>query len=108
MYMNEDGELVVKLINVEFEYKDIDRELTKTTIIEIKLGSTLDEITEEIGEPNGWHGSGRLSPYYLLKKEPFKKQQYAILIFQYLDEGEKLDSIVLVDAFGVVKVLKSL
>ena len=107
--MNTDKEeLIVKVINWELEYEVIERELTKTDFMEIEIGSTFDEIVEKIGKPNGWIGSGMLSPYYSIKKEKFQKQQYIILFFRYLNEDNRLKKMILVDDSKELEVLKNI
>lgn len=49
------------------EYTTFDRTLTLEDFESIQLGSSLDEIEGILGEPNGWTGSGILSPFYVLQ-----------------------------------------
>lgn len=49
------------------EYTIFDRTLTLEDFESIQLGSSLDEIEGILGKPNGWTGSGILSPFYVLQ-----------------------------------------
>lgn len=62
----EDGITVIGVAGWELEYTASDRTLTVEDFEDIELGSSLDEIQDMLGEPDGWVGAGILSPVYVL------------------------------------------
>jgi len=90
---NVKDEIIMKTVyNFNVEHKEIDRELTRESFHDIKYGSSLIEIEEIFGEPNGWLGTGVLAPYYSLEDK-----EYAILRFKNPFISEDLKSIELVN-----------
>lgn len=77
-------------------YEYIDRKLTLNDFTDIKLGMTLKEIEEIIGEPNGLCGWGIVSPYYQLSDGS------CIVLWIGFEESSVLTSIRIVDMSGRV------
>lgn len=59
--------MVIRVDGWDMEYTISDRKLTVEDFENIELGSSLNEIESKLGEPDGWVGSGILSPVYVLK-----------------------------------------
>lgn len=59
--------MVIRVDGWDMEYTVSDRKLTVEDFECIELGSSLNEIESKLGEPDGWVGSGILSPVYVLK-----------------------------------------
>ena len=74
-------------------YEHFDRILTEEDFGFLKKGMSLNEIKAKVGEPNGWVGSGIISPIYELENK-----NYIILIFGV--KYEKLQSAKIVDKIG--------
>ncbi|MDR2599577.1 MAG: hypothetical protein LBC73_04805 [Oscillospiraceae bacterium] len=55
---------MIKVYNFDVEYKESNLELSEEFFLNIESGSSLIELTESLGEPNGWIGTGILAPYY--------------------------------------------
>lgn len=77
-------------------YEYIDRSLTLNDFTNIKLGMTLKEIEEIIGEPNGLCGWGIVSPYYQLSDGS------CIVLWIGFEESSVLTSIRILDMSGRV------
>lgn len=105
--MFDESEVLAMVEGNEEDYEDIDRVLTKADFMNIELGSTMEEIEEQIGKPNGWIGSGIPCPYYSIKRDLLKKQQYVILIIRPVDGASRLKKMILVDDSKKLEVLKS-
>ena len=63
----EDGKGIIRVGGWDVEYTISDRELTVQDFENIEIGSSLQEIADELGDPDGWTGSGILRPFYVLK-----------------------------------------
>ena len=99
---NEKGVVVMKAVNnFDVECKEIDRKLTKEDLLIIEFGSSFESIEVQIGEPNGWIGSGVLAPYYCVGKE-----KYAIFRFNNPFIYEDLRQIDIVNDTTVLEVIK--
>lgn len=59
--------MVIRVDGWDMEYTISDRKLTVEDFESIELGSSLSEIESKLGEPDGWVGSGMLSPVYVLE-----------------------------------------
>lgn len=59
--------MVIRVDGWDMEYTVSDRKLTVEDFESIELGSSLNEIESKLGKPDGWVGSGILSPVYVLK-----------------------------------------
>lgn len=58
--------MVIRVDGWDMEYTVSDRKLAVEDFECIELGSSLNEIESTLGEPDGWVGSGMLSPVYVL------------------------------------------
>jgi hypothetical protein len=99
MVINEDGTVTIR--NSDEYYKAIDRELTVEDFRNLQPGCSLDEVEELFGEPNGWIGSGILSPYYYVRSGEF-----AILAFRYPVASKDLEGVEIVNATDTVEGLE--
>lgn len=63
----ESDKMVIRVDGWDMEYTVSDRKLTVEDFECIELGSSLNEIESKLGEPDGWVGSGILSPVYVLE-----------------------------------------
>lgn len=59
--------MTIRVGGWDMEYAVSDRKLTVEDFENIPLGSSLDDIESQLGEPDGWVGSGILSPFYVLQ-----------------------------------------
>ena len=57
----------IQVAGWDMEYTISDRKLVKEDFEDIEPGSSLSEIEEKFGEPDGWAGSGILWPVYVLE-----------------------------------------
>jgi hypothetical protein len=96
---NEDG--TVTILNSDVKYKAIDRELTVEDFRNLQPGCSFDEVEALIGEPNGWLGSGILSPYYYVGNGEF-----AILRFRHPPMIEDLKGVVVVNATDTIETIE--
>lgn len=58
---------VIRVAGWDMEYTVSDRKLTAEDFAGIELGSSLEEIEDRLGKPDGWVGAGILSPVYVLE-----------------------------------------
>lgn len=78
-------------------YKNIDREINLKYFYGLNDASTYEQITKEIGEPNGWYGSGIIYKYYEITNDLyvsilFSENDRAALI-RLCNQKEILDTI---------------
>ncbi|MCL2807410.1 MAG: hypothetical protein FWD27_04500 [Coriobacteriia bacterium] len=92
---------VATLLNTEVSYLEFDRELTTKDFRSLKPGSSLDEIIEAIGEPNGWVGAGVLAPYYYIGHGKF-----SILRFKFPLPSKNLERVEIVTASELLEVIE--
>lgn len=59
--------MVIRVDGWDMEYTNSDRNLTVENFESIEVGSSLEEIENKLGKPDGWIGSGILSPVYVLE-----------------------------------------
>lgn len=97
----EEKEIIIKVDGFEVAYHVTDKDITLENFKEIELGSSLDEITEKIGEPDVWIGSGVLWPVYFLEGN-----KAVDLHFKYPLVYEDLWLIELYDEDGESRVIK--
>ena len=62
----EKDRMVIRVGGWDMEYTVSDRKLTIEDFEKIEIGSSLDEIENKLGEPDGWVGGGILFPVYVL------------------------------------------
>lgn len=58
---------IFRVEGFEIEYELTGRKITMEDIDDINLGSSIQEISNKLGEPDAWIGSGMLRPVYFLK-----------------------------------------
>lgn len=58
---------VIRVAGWDVEHTVSDRKLTAEDFAGIELGSSLEEIEDRLGKPDGWVGAGILSPVYVLE-----------------------------------------
>lgn len=88
----EGDQAIVKVRGWDLEYTVSGRSLSTEDFEAIELGSSLDEIEEKLGKPDGWVGSGILWPFYVLednsavelvfKNEDTCEELYAVFLYQ--------------------------
>lgn len=83
---------MVTIHHFDVEYVETGHNLTRNNLFNLQLGSSLNEVEEKIGKPNGWIGSGVLAPYYSIGEG-----EYAILRFKNPIRCEDLQIIEIVD-----------
>lgn len=82
--------MTIRVGGWDMEYAISDRKLTVEDFENIPLGSSLDDIESQLGEPDGWVGSGILSPVYVLRDSTA-----VMLIFKVRGPYKNLESILL-------------
>lgn len=82
----EDNSNMVSVMGMIAPYKSFERELYSDYFRNIKKGTTLEDIEKDIGEPNGWFGSGIVRPYYEVKDD-----KYVILYLDFEGTHEIMD-----------------
>ncbi len=90
MNMGKETKMTVKVAGWDMEYTISDRKLVKEDFENIELGSSLSEIEEKFGEPDGWAGSGILWPVYVLEDGSAVE-----LVFKEITLCEDLESVYL-------------
>lgn len=97
----EKKKMIINVEGFEVEYNTTDRKLVLGIFDDIKLGSSMREISDELGEPDAWIGSGMMRPVYFLEDD-----RVVVLHFAYPAACDKLKQIVLIEENGESKVLK--
>lgn len=64
-----ESKMMIRVAGWDMEYTVSDRELVLENFESIEFGSSLDEIEDKIGEPDGWVGAGILWPVYVLEDD---------------------------------------
>lgn len=59
--------MIIRVEGFEIEYNLTSRKITMEDIDDINLGSSIQEISNKLGEPDTWIGSGMLRPVYFLE-----------------------------------------
>lgn len=68
---------------------------------DIKLGSSIQEISNKLGEPDTWIGSGMLRPVYFLEDN-----KVVVFHFEYPAVCEDLRRVVLISENGESQIIK--
>lgn len=97
----EKKKMVIDVEGFEVEYSLTNKKLIPEDFNGIKLGSSMSEINDELGEPDVWIGSGMMRPVYFLKDN-----RVVVLHFKYPAICGELRQIVLIEENGERKVLK--
>lgn len=97
----EKEKMIIRVEGFEIEYNLPSREITKEDIDEIKLGDSMPEITNILGAPDAWIGSGMLRPVYFLKDN-----KVVVFHFEYPAVCEDLKQIILISKDGESQIIK--
>lgn len=97
----EKKKMIINVEGFEVEYNSTDSNFVLEVFDDIKLGSSMREISDELGEPDAWIGSGMMRPVYFLEDD-----RVVVLHFEYPAACDKLKQIVLIEENGESKVLK--
>lgn len=97
----EKEKMIIMVEGFEIEYNLTSREITMEDIDDIKLGDSMSEITDKLGEPDVWIGSGILRPVYFLKDN-----KVVVFHFKYPATYEDLRQIVLISENGESQIIK--
>lgn len=62
-----EDKMVIRVDGWDMEFTISERRLAVEDFENIELGSSLEEIENKLGEPDGWVGGGILSPVYVLE-----------------------------------------
>ena len=89
MGVNEDKR-VIKVDGWDMEYTISERKLVVEDFADIEIGSSLDEIENKLGKPDGWVGGGILLPVYVLEDNSAVE-----LVFKNDETNEDLEAIYL-------------
>jgi hypothetical protein len=92
---------IISVEGFEIEYNLTSREITMEDIDDIKLGDSMLEITNKLGEPDAWIGSGMLRPVYFLKDN-----KVVVFHFKYPAVCEDLRQIVLINENEESQIIK--
>ncbi len=93
--------LTMRVEGFDVTYDASGRKITMEEIEDIAWGSSIYEISDKLGEPDTWIGSGFLSPVYFVEKN-----RAVVFYFTYPGVCEGLELIVLVDEDGESQILK--
>lgn len=93
--------MIIKVEGFEIEYNLTSNEITMEDIDDIKLGASMSEITNKLGEPDAWIGSGMLRPVYFLNDN-----KVVVFHFKYPAVCEDLRQIVLISENGEIQIIK--
>lgn len=91
--------MVMRIEGFEVEYIASDKKISIEDIESLRLGSTIYEIEDKLGEPNTWIGSGMLRPVYFLEDGGV-----AVCHFGYPAVLENLKEIVVFSKSGEKKI----
>lgn len=93
--------MIIKVEGFEIEYDLQSRKIKMEDIDDIKLGSSIYEITNKLGEPDTWIGSGMLRPVYFLEDN-----KVVVFHFEYPAVCEDLKQVVLISENGESQIIK--
>lgn len=93
--------MIIKVEGFEVEYDLESVKIKMEDIDDIKLGSSIYEITKKLGEPDTWIGSGMLRPVYFLEDN-----KVIVFHFEYPAVCEDLKQVVLISENGESQIIK--
>lgn len=93
--------MIISVEGFEIEYNLTSRKIAIEDIEDIKLGSSIHEIINKLGEPDTWIGSGMLRPVYFLENN-----KVVVFHFKYPAVCEELKQVVLVSENGKSQIIK--
>lgn len=99
--VKKESNMIINVENFDVEYDATGRKVSIDDINSIDLGSSIYEISEELGEPNTWIGSGLLRPVYFLEGN-----KVAVFHFKYPRNCKDLKQIVVVNEYGEMQIMK--
>lgn len=85
-----EDKMVIRVDGWDMEYTISERKLVVEDFENIELGSSLDEIENKLGKPDGWVGGGILLPVYVLEDNSAVE-----LVFRNDEANEDLKAIYL-------------
>lgn len=94
--------IIIEVEGFEVEYNLTSRKATVEDIEDIKLNSSIDEISNKLGEPDTWIGSGILRPVYFLEDN-----KVVVFHFKYPAVCEDLEQVVMISENGESQVVKT-
>lgn len=95
-------EMIMRVDGFEIEYERKYRNLTEKDFQNVKLGDSIDQIIEEVGNPDGWIGGGILRPVFVLKD----CEKAVVCYFEYPQIGENLKKIAVFREDEVIDIIK--
>lgn len=99
---NQKESIIIEVEGFEVEYNLTSRKVTVEDIEDIKLNSSIDEISNKLGEPDTWIGSGILRPVYFLEDN-----KVVVFHFKYPAVCEDLEQVVMISENGESQVVKT-
>lgn len=92
-------EKIIRVDGFEIEYSQTSRKMED--IEDIELGSSIQEISNKLGEPDTWIGSGMLRPVYF-----FENNKVVVFHFNYPAVCEDLRQVELISENGESQIIK--
>ena len=85
----EDSCNMIKVMGILAPYKCFDREVYDDYFRSLKKGTSLKNIINDVGEPNGWFGSGIVRPYYEVEDD-----KLVVLSLDYTNQNEIINILI--------------
>lgn len=99
LWMKGTEKKIIRVEGFEIEYNQTDRKMED--IEDIGLGCSIQEISDKLGEPDTWIGSGMLRPVYFLENN-----KVVVFHFNYPAACEDLRQVVLISDNGENQIIK--
>lgn len=99
LWMKGTEKKIICVEGFEIEYNQTDRKMED--IEDIGLGCSIQEISDKLGEPDTWIGSGMLRPVYFLGNN-----KVVVFHFNYPAACEDLRQVVLISDNGENQIIK--
>lgn len=99
LWMKGTEKKIICVEGFEIEYNQTDRKMED--IEDIGLGCSIQEISDKLGEPDTWIGSGMLRPVYFLENN-----KVVVFHFNYPAACEDLRQVVLISDNGENQIIK--
>lgn len=80
---------MIKVMGILAPYKCFDREVYDDYFRSLKKGTSLENIINDVGEPNGWFGSGIVRPYYEVEDD-----KLVVLSLDYTNQNEIINILI--------------
>lgn len=91
--------VIINVEGFEIEYNQTSRKMGD--IEDIELGSSIQEISDKLGEPDAWIGCGTVCPVYFLENN-----KVVVFYFNYRAVCEDLNQVMLVSDNGKSQIIK--